>query len=67
MWVKVRFVWRWIVTVLRVLVEQAARMALALRPPDPGFLQHADRGSQYTGSTHQELLAKSGIVVSMSN
>ena len=52
---------------LRVLVEQAARMALALRPPDPCFLQHADRGSQYTGPTHQELLAKSGIVVSMSN
>jgi transposase InsO family protein len=28
---------------------------------------HADRGSQYTRPTYQELLAKSGIAVTMSN
>jgi transposase InsO family protein len=53
--------------VTRTLVEQAARMALARRPPDPCLPHHADRGSQYTAPTYQELLAKSGIVVIISN
>jgi len=43
---------------LRALVEQAARMALALQPADPCFLHHADRGSQSTRLTYQELLAR---------
>jgi transposase InsO family protein len=48
------------------LVEQAARMALARRRPEPGLLHHSDRGSQYTAADYRELLAQSGIVVSMS-
>jgi transposase InsO family protein len=44
--------------VLHALLEQAARVALALRPPDLGLLHHADRGSSYTAPTYQELLAR---------
>jgi transposase InsO family protein len=48
------------------LVEQAARMALARRHPEPGLLHHSDRGSQYTAEDYQHLLARYGILVSMS-
>jgi putative transposase len=48
------------------LVEQAALMALARRHPEPGLLQHSDRGSQYTCQDYRALLAHCGIVVSMS-
>jgi putative transposase len=48
------------------LVEQAARMALAQRRPEPGLLHHSDRGSQYTATDYRELLEQSGIVMSMS-
>ena len=49
-----------------VLVENALRMALARRHPEPGLLHHSDRGSQYTCQDYQQLLARAGIVVSMS-
>lgn len=49
-----------------VLVENALQMALARRHPEPGLLHHSDRGSQYTCQDYQELLARAGIVVSMS-
>src|SRR5437588_10068061 len=48
------------------LVEQASRMALARRQPDPGLLHHPDRGSQYMATDYRELLAQYGIIVSMS-
>jgi putative transposase len=48
------------------LVEQAARMALARRQPEPGLLHHSDHGSQYTATDYRELLAQYDIVVSMS-
>jgi putative transposase len=48
------------------LVEQAARMALAHRQPEPGLLHHSDRGSQYTAATYRELLDQYGIIRSMS-
>ncbi len=48
------------------LVDQAARKALARRHPGPGLLHHSDRGSQYTAADYRELLARYGIVVSMS-
>jgi transposase InsO family protein len=48
------------------LVEQAARMALAQRQPEPGLLHHSDRGSQYSATDYRELLTRSGIVMSMS-
>jgi transposase InsO family protein len=48
------------------LVEQAARMALVRRQPQPGLLHHSDRGSQYRATDSRELLAQYGIVMSMS-
>jgi putative transposase len=48
------------------LVEQAARMALAQRQPEPGLLHHSDRGSQYTAASYQQLLDQYGIIMSMS-
>jgi putative transposase len=48
------------------LVEQAARMALTRRHPEPGLLHHSDRGSQYTAANYRELLAHYDIIVSMS-
>jgi putative transposase len=48
------------------LVEQAARMALARRHPEPGLLHHSDRGSQYTAVDYRERLSQDGILVSMS-
>jgi putative transposase len=48
------------------LLDQAARMALVRRHPEPGLRPHADRGSQYTAQDYRALLAHCGIVVSMS-
>jgi putative transposase len=48
------------------LVEDALRMGLGRRVPDPGLLHHSDRGSQYTSSSVQSLLIANGIEVSMS-
>jgi len=48
------------------LVEQAALMALARRHPEPGLLHHSDRGSQYAAQDYRALLARCGIIVSMS-
>jgi putative transposase len=49
-----------------VLIENALQMARARRHPEPGLLHHSDRGSQYTCQDYQALLARSGMVVSMS-
>lgn len=48
------------------LVENALRMALLRRHPDHGLLHHSDRGSQYTSSGYQRVLAQAEMVVSMS-
>ena len=45
---------------------EALRMALARRRPTPGLLHHSDRGTQYVGTAYQGLLARHGIVISMS-
>lgn len=44
----------------------ALRMALVTRRPPPGMLHHSDRGSQYAGGAYQALLARHGVVPSMS-
>ena len=49
-----------------ILVEHARPLALARRHPEPGLRHHSDRGSQYTCQDYQALLARYGIVVSMS-
>lgn len=48
------------------LVCTALRMAIALRQPAPGLIVHTDRGSQYASQIHRDLLARHGLVASMS-
>ncbi len=48
------------------LVEDALRMALFERQPDPGLLHHSDRGSQYASDQIRHILTANQIEVSMS-
>jgi putative transposase len=48
------------------LVSDALRMALGRRNPEPGLLQHTNRGVQYASHAYQTLLKNSGMIVSMS-
>jgi transposase InsO family protein len=48
------------------LVCDALKMAIAARRPRPGFLFHADRGSQYTSTEFRQLLADHHGVQSLS-
>ena len=48
------------------LVCAALQMAIIQRNPAPGLIVHSDRGTQYASSEHQALLAKHGLVCSMS-
>ena len=48
------------------LVCRALQLAIVQRQPAPGLIVHSDRGSQYASAAHQALLAKHGLVGSMS-
>ncbi len=48
------------------LVCTALQMAIALRQPKPGLIVHTDRGSQYASQAHRDLLARHGLIASMS-
>ena len=48
------------------LVCAALQMAIVQRNPAPGLIVHTDRGTQYASAEHQALLAKHGLVGSMS-
>jgi transposase InsO family protein len=48
------------------LVCAALQMAIIQRNPAPGLIIHSDRGTQYASGEHQALLAKHGLVGSMS-
>jgi len=48
------------------LVCTALNMAIVSRQPPPGLLVHSDRGSQYASEAHTQLLAKHGLIGSMS-
>ena len=48
------------------LVCAALQMAIVQRNPAPGLIVHSDRGTQYASAGHQALLAKHGLVGSMS-
>ena len=50
----------------RQLAVDALEMALAERHPAGGLLHHSDRGSQYASQQYQQLLARHGLVCSMS-
>lgn len=47
-------------------VCDALRMAIASRHPQPGFLVHSDRGSQYASQMHMGLLERHALVCNMS-
>jgi transposase InsO family protein len=48
------------------LVCDALKMAIGNRRPEPGFLFHSDRGSQYTSAQFTNLLGEHGGVQSLS-
>jgi putative transposase len=48
------------------LTRDALAMALARRRPAADLVHHRDRGSQYTASAYQALLAQHGVAASMS-
>ena len=48
------------------LVCTALQMAIVQRNPAPGLIVHSDRSTQYASAEHQALLAKHGLVSSMS-
>ncbi len=48
------------------LVGSALQMAITQRRPAPGLIVHSDRGSQYASGQHQALLARHGLLGSMS-
>lgn len=48
------------------LVCTALQMAIVQRNPATGLIVHSDRGTQYASAEHQALLAKHGLVGSMS-
>jgi len=48
------------------LALAALEMALARRAPRGGLLHHSDRGGQYVSAEYQRLLARHGVVASMS-
>jgi transposase InsO family protein len=58
--------WSMKATMTTELVEEALKMALYERQPDPGLLHHSDRGSQYASDQIRKLLDAQGITVSMS-
>jgi transposase InsO family protein len=48
------------------LVSAALQMAIAGRRPPSGLLHHSDRGCQYASGSFRALLAKHGLICSMS-
>ena len=48
------------------LICTALQMAIVQRNPAPGLIVHSDRSTQYASAEHQALLAKHGLVSSMS-
>jgi transposase InsO family protein len=49
------------------LTLAALRMALELRHPPAGWVQHSDRGSQYASGDYTDLLKAQGCEISMSH
>jgi putative transposase len=48
------------------IVLSALTMAVGQRLPEPGLLQHSDRGTQYTSDDYQQVLRDHGIECSLS-
>jgi len=58
--------WAMAPTMHAELVCAALQLAIAQRQPVPGLIVHSDRGSQYASALHQAVLARHGLVGSMS-
>jgi transposase InsO family protein len=58
--------WNVATTLDEQLAVRALEMALRERRPPRKLVHHSDRGVQYTSFTYQQLLAKHGVVCSMS-
>jgi len=58
--------WAMAPTMHAELVCSALQLAIAQRQPAPGLIVHSDRGNQYASALHQALLARHGLVGSMS-
>jgi putative transposase len=48
------------------LPRRALERAIAARRPAPGLLHHSDRGIQYAAAAYQQVLARHGMIPSMS-
>jgi len=48
------------------LMIDALQMAIDRRGPRPGLLVHSDRGAQYASTEYRQLLARHGLIASMS-
>ena len=48
------------------VVVDALKMAIEQRRPRPGLVHHSDRGSQYASEAFRDVLARHGLVPSMS-
>ena len=58
--------WAMAPTMHAELVCAALQLAIAQRQPAPGLMVHSDRGSPYASALHQSLLARHGLLGSMS-
>ncbi len=58
--------WAMAPTMHAELVCAALQLAIAQRQPASGLVVHSDRGSQYASALHQSLMARHGLVGSMS-
>lgn len=58
--------WAMAASLQTTLVCNALNMAITLRQPKPGLIVHTDRGPQYTCQVYRDLLARHGLIVSMS-
>ena len=58
--------WAMAPTMPAELVCAALQMAIAQRHPPAGLVVHSDRGSQYASEAHRALLARHGLIASMS-
>jgi putative transposase len=58
--------WKAAATMEQELVLGALRAAIEERRPAAGLIHHSDRGVQYAGRAHRDLLLQHGLVCSMS-
>ncbi len=58
--------WAMSETMPQELTIAALEMAITNRRPEPGLVHHSDRGSQFAARAYRRLLARHGMLCSMS-